>query len=180
MTENSRKAWKCLIFVQLCIWLGVVASKPKLFRLRARIGCPTFLIFLQLQCYPVYIKNKTKNNIIFSLSCFSAYRSLQEKKIKRDAPGEIRTYLLYPTSLAPNPLHHSGRYYQTATYITHFISNNLISPVDSAKSTDNTSEIKLAYATPFELQGQKNTTISKVNSPVCPTSILHRRQKGCA
>ena len=44
--------------------------------------------------------------------------------------------------------------------IFHSISNNLISSVYAAKTTDNRSEIKLAYATPFELQGKKNTTIS--------------------
>ena len=69
------------------------------------------------------------------------------------------TGLLYATSPAPNPLHHIGRYCRTASYITHSISNSLISSVGSAKSTDNRSEIKLAYATPFELQGKKNTTI---------------------
>ena len=31
-----------------------------------------------------------------------------------------------------------------------------------AKTTDNRSEMKLAYATPFELQGQKNTTIERL------------------
>ena len=49
-----------------------------------------------------------------------------------------------------------------ATQIEHSISNNLISSYirrKLAKTTDNRSEIKLAYATPFELQGQKNTTI---------------------
>ena len=63
----------------------------------------------------------------------------------------------------PKTLHYSGRYCPIATHIGHPISNNLISSYirrKLAKTTDNRSEIKLAYVTPFELQGQKNTTIA--------------------
>ena len=68
-------------------------------------------------------------------------------------PREIRTYLLYATSLAPKPLHYSGLL---------FSSDITFQIVYSAKATDNRSEIQLAYATPFELQGQNNTTIFHV------------------
>ena len=89
--------------------------------------------------------------------------SLDKEKKKRKAPREIRTYLLYATRPAPNPLHYSGRYCRTASYIRNSITITLLVPyssVYSAKNMDYRSEIKLAYATPFELQGQKNTTIS--------------------
>ena len=83
------------------------------------IGCSTFLIYEQVQCYPVYIK-KTTTTAFTRVSVFSAYKlSLQEKKGK--VPREIRTYLLYATSPAPNPLHHSGQYCRIATYIRHSI-----------------------------------------------------------
>ena len=75
---------------------------------------------------------------------------------------ELTLYLLYAIGPTPKPLHYSGRYCPTATHIGHSISNNLISSYirrKLAKTTNNRSEIKLAYATPFELQGQKNTTI---------------------
>ena len=130
------------------------------------------------QCFPVYIKTINNNNkkktsfsrfpflahtvIIFSLSYFKRIPFLTGKKIKRNAPREIRTYLLYATSPAPKPLHHSGRHCRNATNIRHSVSNNLIISVYSAKTTGNRSEMKLAYATPFELQGQKNTTIHVV------------------
>ena len=61
MTENSRKTKKMLIFVQLrkCthvhVITRVVASKARLLRLRAKVACPTFLVYEQLQCYHVYI-----------------------------------------------------------------------------------------------------------------------------
>ena len=156
------KSVKCLILCNCAhvhVVTRVVASKSRLFRLRAQIGCPTFLVYQQMQCYTVYIKNKTKYYIIFSLTCFYRIPFLTGKKIKRNAPREIRTCLLHATSPAPNPLHHSGRHCRPATCIRHSISNNLISSVCSAKTTDIRSQIKLAYATPFELQGQKNTTI---------------------
>ena len=102
---------------------------------------------------------KKKTTSCSRFPVFSAYCSLQKKKLKRIAPREIRTCLLYATSPASNTLHHSGRSCRIAAYIRHSISNNLISSVYSAKTTDNRLEIKLAYATTFELQGQKNTTI---------------------
>ena len=70
----------------------VAASKSRLFRLRAKIGCPTFLIYLQLQCHYVYINKQshplaqgnTEKHIIFTRSCcFSAYKpSFPGNKIK--------------------------------------------------------------------------------------------------
>ena len=72
--------------------------------------------------------------------------------------SEPTLYLLYANGPTPKPLHYSGRYCPIATHIRDFISNNLISSYirrKLAKTTDNRSEIKLAYATPFELQGQK-------------------------
>ena len=147
-------------------------SKSRLFRLRANIGCPTFLVYEQLQCYHVNVyiySHACKKNIqthqFHAFLFHSAYKLfLQENKNKKNSPREIRTYTVpvicyCPT---PKPLHYRGRYCPTATHIRDYISNNLISSYirrKLAKTTDNRSEIKLAYATPFELQGQKNTTI---------------------
>ena len=61
MTENSRKRENDFFFLQLRICTHVhaisrlVASKSRLFRLRAKIGCPTFLVYEQLQCNEVYV-----------------------------------------------------------------------------------------------------------------------------
>ena len=77
---------------------------------------------------------------------------------------DLTLYLLYAISPTPKPLHYSGRYCPTATHIGHSISNSYIRR-KLAKTTDNRSEIKLAYATPFELQGQKkydNTLLKNV------------------
>ena len=147
-------------------------SKSRLFRLRANIGCPTFLVYEQLQCYHVNVyiysraRKKTYKHIIFTLSCFLAHTDLSYRKIKikriRLVRFELTLYLLYAIGPTPKLLHYSGRYCPSATHIGHSISNNLISSYirrKLAKTTNNRSEIKLAYATPFELQGQKNTTI---------------------
>ena len=105
---------------------------------------------------------KTYKHIIFTLSCFLAHTNLSYRKIKikriRLVRFELTLYLLYAIGPTPKPLHYSGRYFPVATHIGHSISNNLISSYNRrklAKTTDNRSEIKLAYATPFELQGQK-------------------------
>ena len=107
-------------------------------------------------------QKKTYKHIIFTLSCFLAHTNLSYRKIKikriRLARFELTLYLLYAIGPTPKPLHYSGRYCPTATHIGHSISNNLISSYirrKLAKTTNNRSEIKLAYATPFELQGQK-------------------------
>ena len=147
-------------------------SKSRLFRLRANIGCPTFLVYEQLHGYHVNVyiysraRKKTYKNIIFTLSCILAHTNLSYRKIKikriRLVRFELTLYLLYAIGPTPKTLHYSGRYCTNATHIGHSISNNLISSYirrKLAKTTDNRSEIKLAYATPFELQGQKNTTI---------------------
>ena len=157
-------------------------SKSRLFRLRANIGCPTFLVYEQLQCYHVNVyiysraRKKTYKHIIFTLSCFLAHTNLSYRKIKikriRLVRLDLTLYLLYAIGPTSKPLHysrrycptatHSGRYCPTATHSGHSISNNLISSYirrKLAKTTNNRSEIKLAYATPFELQGQKNMTI---------------------
>ena len=88
---------------------------------------------------------------------------------KKKSPREIRTYIVPAICYCPTPkpLRYSGRYCPIATHIRDYISNNLISSYirrKLAKTTDNRSEIKLAYATPFELQGQKNTTICTMYS----------------
>ena len=147
-------------------------SKLRLFRLRANIGCPTFLVYKQLQCYHVnvYIYSRARKrhtNTSFSrFLVFLAHTNLSYWKIKikriRLVRFELTLYLLYAIGPTPKPLHYSGRYYPIATHIAHSILNNLISSYirrKLAKTTDNRSKIKLAYATPFELQGQKNTTI---------------------
>ena len=150
-------------------------SKSRLFRLRANIGCPTFLVYEQLQCYHVNVyiyplaRKKTYKHINFTLSCFIAHTNLYYRKIKikKNSPREIRNYIVPAICYCPTPkpLHYSGRYCPIATHIRDYISNNLISSYiwrKLAKTTDNRSELKLAYATPFELQGQKNTTIQAV------------------
>ena len=98
------------------------------------------------------------------------HTNLSDRKIKikiiRPVRFELTMYLLYAIGPTPKPLHYSGRYCPIATHIGHSISNNLISSYirrKLAKTTDNRSEIKLAYATPFELQGQKNTTIHEIS-----------------
>ena len=102
----------------------------------------------------------------FHAFLFLAHKNLSYRKIKlkriRLVRFELTLYLLYAIGPTPKPLHYSGRYCPIATHIEDCISNNLISSYIQrklAKTTDNRSEIKLAYATPFELQGQKNTTI---------------------
>ena len=109
---------------------------------------------------------KKQTNTSFSrFLVFSAYNlSYRKIKIKRIhlVRFELTLYLLYAIAPTPKPLHYSGRYCPIATHIEHSISNNLIRSYirrKLAKTTDNRSEIKLAYATPFELQGKKNTTI---------------------
>ena len=124
---------------------------------------------LSCECLHLFERAQTKNPIqthhFHAFLFFSAYKPfLQEnnKKKIRLVRSEPSLYLLYANSPTPKPLHYSGRYCPIATHIRDFISNNLISSYirqKLAKTTDNRSEIKLAYATPFELQGQKNTTI---------------------
>ena len=87
-------------------------SKSRLFRLRANIGCPTFLVYEQLQCYhvTVYIyshaRNKTYKHINFTLSCFIAHTNLSYRKIKikkiRLVRFELTLYLLYAIVLHLN------------------------------------------------------------------------------
>ena len=136
-----------------------VGSKSSCFALE-----PSLVVFrhswFTSNCSVILCTLKTKQKNHFLAFLFLAHTIPYRKKIKRNAPLEIRTYLLYARSRAPSPLHHSGRYCRTATYIKQSISNNLISSVYSAKTTDNRLEIKLAYATPFELHGQNNTTIN--------------------
>ena len=86
---------------------------------------------------------------------FSAYKPfLQENKKK------IRLVRFELSSVL-----HLNRYTTADDTVPSLLtSDNLISSYirrKLAKTTDNRSEIKLAYATPFELQGQKNTTIQK-------------------
>ena len=77
--------------------------------------------------------NKTKQKT----TSFSHSYKLPYRKKQKSAPREIRTNLLYGTRTAPNPLHHGGRCCQTATYIRHSISNNLISSIYTAKTGEN-------------------------------------------
>ena len=112
-------------------------SKSRLFRLRANIGCPTFLDYEQLQCYHVNVyiyshaRKKTYKHINFTLSCFIAHTNLSYRKIKikKNSPREIRTYIVPAICYCPipKPLHYSGRYCPIATHIRDYISNNLIS-----------------------------------------------------
>ena len=142
-------------------------SKSRLFRLRANVGCPTFLVYEQLQCYHVnfsFTRTRAKNiqtHHFHAFLFFSAYKPfLQENKKKRIrlVRFEVTSYLLYAIGPTPKPLHYSGRYCPSATHIADSITNNLTSSYirrKLAKTTNNRSELKLAYATPFELQGQK-------------------------
>ena len=107
-------------------------SKSRLFRLRANIGCPTFLAYEQLQCYRVnvYIYSHVRKNIQthhFHAFLFLAHTNLSYRKIKikriRLVRFELTLYLLYAISPTPKPLHYSGRYCPTATHIVHCISN---------------------------------------------------------
>ena len=125
-----------------------------------------------------FTRTRAKKNIqthqFHAFLFHSAYKPfLQENKNKKNSPrehGEIRTYIVPAICYCPTPkpLHYSGRYCPIATHIRDYISNNLISSYIWRKlaiTTDNRSEIKLAYATPFELQGQKNTTICGEHHP---------------
>ena len=128
---------------------------------------------LSCECLHLLARAQKKTNIqthqFHAFLFHSAYKPfLQENKNKK-TPREIRTYIVPAICYCPTPkpLHYSGRYCPIATHIRDYISNNLISSYirrKLAKTTDNRSEIKLAYATPFELQGQKNTTIAIVSS----------------
>ena len=108
---------------------------------------------------------------------FSAYKPfLQENK--KNPPRENRTYIIpiicYRSYNLTATLQRTIS--TNATHIEHSILDNLISSYSRrklAKTTDNRSEIKLAYATPFELQGQKNTTIAVCFGSTLFASILN-------
>ena len=75
---------------------------------------------------------KKKNNIqkhhVHAFQSFERIQTFLTGKIKNKTKlREIRTYLLYATGQAPKPLHYRGRYFLSAIYIRHFISNNVIS-----------------------------------------------------
>ena len=111
----------------------VGASKSRVFRLRAKIGCPTFLIYLQLQCYPVNIrKHKIK---IQSFSRFPVFLAHTVPYRKRKKEALLVGFEL--TCHMPNPLHHSGQ------YIRHSISNKLASSAYSAKFKGSVCDISL-------------------------------------
>ena len=91
-------------------------SKSRPFRLRANIGCPTFLVNEHLQCYHVNVyiysharKKKTYKHINFTLSCFIAHTNLSYRKIKIKKNRlvsmvrfELTLYLLYAIVLHLN------------------------------------------------------------------------------
>ena len=88
-------------------------SKSRLFRLRANIGCPTFLVYKQLLCYHVNVyiyshprKKTPYKHINFTLSCFIAHtnRSYRKIKIKKNrlVRFELTLYLLYAIVLHLN------------------------------------------------------------------------------
>ena len=133
----------------------VVASKS---RQRVKIGCPTFLVYKQRQCYHEHIlharqtKDRKKQHHFHAILFFLAEANISyRKKMKRSRRDSNLHALCYKSCAFPVTLQWTG----TATYIRHSVSNSKISSVYSAKTTDDRSEIKLAYATPYELQDQK-------------------------
>ena len=81
--------------------IRVVASKSRLFRLRAKIGCPNILIISNCSVIICTIKQNKK------LHRFLAHTNLPyRKKTNKKAflvSREILTELLYATRIAPNP-----------------------------------------------------------------------------
>ena len=110
----------------------------------------------------MYNKTKQKNNIIISL-----IQTFLTGKIKTKKTFLVRFELTYYTLRMLRLIH-----YTTADDVVKLLlisdipfQITLLVPYSRrklAKITENRSEIKLAYATPFELQGQKNTTIIKL------------------
>ena len=111
----------------------------------------------------MYIKNKKTTSFSRFPSYFSACKpSLQEKKReKKKETQHVRfetSYTLRVLRLA----HNTTAEDIVELLLTNVISDNQISSAYSAKTTDNRLEIKLAYATPFELQGKQEISLKKI------------------